>query len=370
MDVEHFTKETQSFPRRKCGVLGATGSVGQRFILLLAHHPYFTLTIIGASERSAGRRYKEVVKWKQALAMSAKLGDLIVQKCIPSAFKDCDIVFSGLDSDVAGEIEMAFLKANLRVFSNAKNYRLDPLVPLVAPTVNLNHLDVLHHQRKHYNLDKGILVTNSNCAVVAIIIPFAALQAKFGPIESCSIVTMQAVSGAGYPGVSSMDIIDNVIPFISGEEEKLEVEAQKILGTTNDNLTGFTNHRLKVTASCNRVAVLDGHLACVDVKFQRQPAPSIIEVKEALRSYVSEAQTLKCPSAPQNAIVVMEELDRPQPRLDRETDRGYAVSVGRIRADPSGIWDLKFVALSHNTIIGAAGASLLNAEAAVLKGLA
>ncbi|KAL9116985.1 MAG: hypothetical protein Q9187_006483 [Circinaria calcarea] len=370
MDIEHFSSDKPGFPPRKCGVLGATGSVGQRFILLLANHPHFTLTTIGASERSAGKRYKDVVRWKQAQPMSPELGNLLVQKCIPEAFRECDIVFSGLDSDVAGEIEMAFFKANLRVFSNAKNYRRDPLVPLIAPTVNINHLEVLHHQRKHYGLDKGILVCNSNCAVVGLVVPFAALQARFGPIECCSVVTMQAISGAGYPGVSSMDILDNVVPYISGEEDKLEVEAQKMLGSVNDDVTGFVDQPLKISASCNRVAVLDGHLACVDLRFQRRPPPTAEEVKETMRNHTSEVQTLQCPSAPPQTIVVMEELDRPQPRLDRETGRGYAVSVGRVREDPSGIWDLKFVALSHNTIIGAAGASLLNAEAAVIKGFA
>lgn len=244
---------------------------------------------------------------------------------------------------------MAFLKSELAVFSNAKNYRRDPLVPLVVPTVNLNHLDVLTHQRKHYNLKKGFLVCNSNCAVIGIVIPFAALQAKFGPVEFASVVTMQALSGAGYPGVSSMDILDNVVPFISGEEDKLETEAQKILGNVNSDVTGFEDQTLKVSAACNRVAVLDGHMACVSLKFKRRPAPSAEEVKQAMREYVSEVQKLGCPSAPKNAIVVMEEADRPQPRLDRETDRGYAVSVGRVREDESGIFDIKFVALSHNS---------------------
>lgn len=246
-------------------------------------------------------------------------------------------------------IEMAFMKANLLVFSNAKNYRRDPLVPLVVPTVNPSHLDVLHHQRKHYGLEKGFLVCNSNCAVIGLVIPFAALQAKFGPIDIVSVVTMQAVSGAGYPGVSSMDILDNVVPFISGEEDKLESEAMKILGKVNAEVTGFEDQHLKVSAACNRVAVLDGHTACVSLRFAKRPAPSAEEVKQAMREYVCEAQTLGCPSAPKNAIVVMDEPDRPQPRLDRDTDRGYAVSVGRIREDESGIFDLKFVALSHNS---------------------
>jgi aspartate-semialdehyde dehydrogenase len=246
-------------------------------------------------------------------------------------------------------IEMAFLKANLAVFSNAKNYRRDPLVPLVVPTVNLPHLDVIKHQRQHHGLEKGFLVCNSNCAVIGIVIPFAALQDKFGPVDQVSVVTMQAVSGAGYPGVSSMDIIDNVVPFISGEEDKLETEASKILGSTNGDMTGFVDQPMKISAACNRVPVLDGHTACVSLRFQRRPPPSAEQVKQAMREYVSDAQKLGCPSAPEKAIVVMEEPDRPQPRLDRETDRGYAVSVGRIREDESGIFDIKFVALSHNS---------------------
>jgi aspartate-semialdehyde dehydrogenase len=249
---------------------------------------------------------------------------------------------------------MAFLKANLAVFSNAKNYRRDPLVPLVVPTVNLPHLDVIKHQRKHHGLEKGFLVCNSNCAVIGIVIPFAALQDKFGPVDQVSVVTMQAVSGAGYPGVSSMDIIDNVVPFISGEEDKLETEASKILGGVNGDLTGFVDQPMKISAACNRVPVLDGHTACVSLRFQRRPPPSAEEVKQAMREYVSDAQKLGCPSAPKKAIVVMEEPDRPQPRLDRETDRGYAVSVGRVREDESGIFDIKFVALSHNSNYGIA----------------
>jgi len=201
------------------------------------------------------------------------------------------------------------------------------------------------------------------------VIPFAALQSRFGPIAACSVVTLQAVSGAGYPGVSSMDIIDNVVPYIPGEEDKLEKEARKILGGINAEATAFEEqNELKISGTCTRVPVLDGHTACVSLTFAKRPAPSADEVKAAMREYVSEAQKLGCPSAPRSAIVVMEEPDRPQPRLDRETDRGYAVSVGRVREDEAGVFDIKFVALSHNTIIGAAGSSLLNAEAAVLMG--
>ncbi|GKT46052.1 putative aspartic-type endopeptidase [Colletotrichum spaethianum] len=356
------------FPVKKCGVLGCTGSVGQRFILLLSQHPYLKLVAVGASSRSAGKKYRDAVRWKQASPMGA-VADLVVRECNASEFSDCDVVFSGLDSDVAGEIEMEFLKANLAVFSNAKNYRRDPLVPLVVPTVNLPHLDLIPHQRKHHSLEKGFLVCNSNCAVIGLVIPFAALQAAFGPVDQVSVVTMQAVSGAGYPGVSSMDMIDNVVPFISGEEDKLETEAQKILGKITSDLTAFEDQKdLKVSASCNRVPVLDGHTACVSLKFARRPAPSADEVKKALRDYVSDAQRLGCPSAPESPIIVFDEPDRPQPRLDRDLGRGYSVSVGRVREDESGIFDIKFVALSHNTVIGAAGSSILNAEAAVLKG--
>lgn len=267
--------------------------------------------------------------------------------------------------------EMAFLKANIPTFSNAKNYRRNPLVPLVVPTVNLPHLDLIPHQRSHFQLEKGFLVCNSNCAVIGIVIPFAALQAKFGEINTVSVVTMQAVSGAGYPGVSSMDIIDNVVPFISGEEDKLETEARKILGGINTEKNAFTEQSaLRISAACNRVPVLDGHMACVSLKFAKHPPPSAQEVKEALKAYVSDAQKLSCPSAPEKAIVLFDDdqPDRPQPRLDRELDRGYAVSVGRVREDESGIFDIKFVALSHNTVIGAAGSSILNAEAAVMRG--
>ena len=248
--------------------------------------------------------------------------------------------------------ELEFVQANLAVFSNAKNHRKDPLVPLVVPTVNVSHFGLIPHQRKQRNLGKGFLVCNSNCAVIGVVIPFAAIQAKFGPVEKVSVVTMQAVSGAGYPGVSSMDILDNIVPFISGEEDKMETEAQKILGSVNEEMTSLQNQSdLKISAACNRVPVLDGHTACVSLRFRVRPPPSAREVKEVMRNYVSEAQRLKCPSAPENAIVVFDEDDRPQPRLDRNLQRGYTVSVGRLREDESGIFDIKFVALSHNSEI-------------------
>ena len=242
------------------------------------------------------------------------------------------------------------MKASLTVFSNAKNHRRDPLVPLVVPTVNLSHLSLISHQQKIYQQKKGFLVCNSNCAVIGLVIPFAALIARFGPVDYASIVTMQAVSGAGYPGVSSMDILDNVVPFIPGEEEKISPEAQKILGSINKEASAIDElSDLKISVACNRVAVLDGHTACVSLKFLRKPPPTVDEIKQAMRNYVSEAQQLGCPSAPRTAIAVFEEDDRPQPRLDRDLQKGYTVSVGRIRKDDSDIFDIKFVALSHNS---------------------
>ncbi|KAA8645709.1 aspartate-semialdehyde dehydrogenase family protein [Aspergillus tanneri] len=352
------------------GVLGATGSVGQRFILLLADHPFLELYALGASSRSAGKKYKDAVKWKQTTAMSEKLSNLVIRECKADQFNDCDLVFSGLTSDVASEVEMEFIKADIAVFSNAKNYRKDPVVPLVVPTVNPQHLDLIPHQRKHFGLKKGFLVCNSNCAVIGIVIPFAALQAKFGPVEEVEVFTEQAVSGAGYPGVASMDIMDNVIPFISGEEDKLENEAQKILGSLNGDATAFEEQAgLRIGATCTRVGVTDGHMAFVSLRFKNRPGPSAEQVVQALREYQSEAQKLGCPSAPKEAIRVFNELDRPQPRLDRDICGGYTVSVGRVRKGAQGgYFDLRFAALSHNTVIGAAGSSIINAEVAVMKG--
>ncbi|KAJ5738528.1 Aspartate-semialdehyde dehydrogenase [Penicillium malachiteum] len=356
--------------KKKCGVLGATGSVGQRFILLLADHPFLELHALGASERSAGKKYKDAVRWKQSSPMSEKLSNLVVRECKASEFADCDLVFSGLNSDIAGETEMEFIKAEIPVFSNAKNYRKDPIVPLVVPTVNPDHMDLIPHQRKHFGLKKGFLVCNSNCAVIGIVIPFAALQAKFGPVEEVEVFTEQAISGAGYPGVPSLDIVDNVIPYISGEEDKLENEAQKILGDLNAEATAFDEQvGLRIGATCTRVGVTDGHMAFVSLRFKNRTTPTAEEVVQALREYKSEAQKLGAPSAPAEAIKVFDEPDRPQPRLDRDISGGYTVSVGRVREGvKGGFFDIRFAALSHNTVLGAAGSSILNAEVAVIKG--
>ena len=267
---------------------------------------------------------------------------------------------------------MEFLKAEIPVFSNAKNYRRHEKIPLVVPMVNLSHLDLIPHQRKYFGIRKGFLVCNSNCAVIGIVIPFAALQAKFGPVQDVEVFTEQAVSGAGYPGVSSMDIFDNVIPYIPGEEDKLETEAQKILGSINTENSAFEEQKsMSVSATCTRVGVTDGHMAFVSLRFVSRPPPSAAEVKAAMRDYIADAQKLGCASAPEKAIQVFDDdqPDRPQPRLDRDISGGYTVCVGRVREAARGShFDIRFAALSHNTVIGAAGSSILNAEAAILKG--
>ncbi|KAI0784899.1 aspartate-semialdehyde dehydrogenase [Abortiporus biennis] len=358
----------------KVGVLGATGTVGQRFIALLAEHPYFVLHALGASSRSAGKQYPQAVLWKQTSPIPASVRDMVVNECKPEFFKECSVVFSGLDAEVAGDIEAAFRSAELVVFSNAKNFRRDPTVPLIVPLVNSSHFAMVPQQRALHNppLKCGFILTNANCSTTGVVVPLAALEKAFGPLESCIITTMQAISGAGYPGVPSLDIIDNIVPYISGEEEKMEWETLKILGgiTENDNAEKcfdmHSRHPLRISASCNRVPVVEGHTECVSVRFARRPPPSPQQVREALAAYTSDAYALGCPSAPRHTIFVHEEPDRPQPRLDRDYQKGAGVSVGRIRQCK--VLDIKFTVLANNVAIGAATSSILNAELAVIKG--
>jgi aspartate-semialdehyde dehydrogenase len=273
--------------------------------------------------------------------------------------------------------EKDFAEAELAVFSNAKNYRRDPLVPLVVPLVNPSHFDILPYQRSHPSnsslfpktLSKGCIVANANCSTTGIVVPLKALEDAFGPLDKIVVNTMQAISGGGYPGVSSMDILDNVVPYIGGEEEKIEWETSKILGGLNGEKTAFDHHTpspLKISASCNRVPVLDGHMEVVSCSFKKQPAPTPEQCIEVLRKYSCEAQQLNCPSAPKEVIHVHDEQDRPQPRLDRYYQNGAGVNVGRVRECP--VLDIKFVVLSNNVSIGAATSSIMNAEIAVAKG--
>jgi aspartate-semialdehyde dehydrogenase len=356
------------------GILGATGTVGQRFITLLSTHPFLKIHTLGASERSAGKKYLVATKWKQSTPCHDSVKELSIKSCDPKHFSGCDIIFSGLDHDVAGPIETAFRQANFKVFTNAKNYRRDPLVPLLVPTANPSHMPLLTTQQKSLQTD-GFIVANSNCSTAGVVVPMAALQAKYpGLVKDVDVVTMQAISGAGYPGVSSMDILDNVVPYIGGEEDKIEWESGKILGQLHD---GAIEHlELDVTASCNRVAVLDGHLACVTLRYTDNDTaasahPSEREISRCLSDFSPIVRSPALPSAPRRAIHVLEEQDRPQPRLDREIDGGYAVSVGRIRnlVDRAGtVKGVKFVCLVHNTVLGAAGMGILNAELAIQQG--
>lgn len=364
------SSSASSSSKLKVGILGATGTVGQRFILLLDNHPDFVVHALGASSSSTGKTYNEAVtgRWKQSKRIPQAVASITMQDCVVEAFKDCDVVFSGLDSGPAGICEPAFRAANLRIFSNARNYRMDPACPLVVPLVNPEHFEIIPHQRSTLSPSpsKGFIVANANCATTGIVVPLKALQEAFGPLDKIVVATLQAVSGAGYPGVSSFDIHDNVVPYISGEEEKLETETRKILGSLNKDLRSFQETPIQISAHCNRVPVLDGHTECVSVSFKNRPAPSPEQVKKVLREYVCEAQKMGCHSAPGQAITVHEEADRPQPRLDRECENGAGVNVGRVRKDA--VLDIKFVVLSNNVLIGAATSSLMNAEIALKQG--
>ncbi|KAK6461811.1 semialdehyde dehydrogenase [Scheffersomyces coipomensis] len=354
---------------KKAGVLGATGSVGQRFILLLSNHPDFEIHALGASSRSAGKKYIDAVSWKQTELLPESAKQLEVVECKATGpFAECDVVFSGLDSDYAGTIEKEFVEAGLAVVSNAKNYRRELDVPLIVPIVNPEHLSVIAKKLSDAKAEgkpkPGYQICISNCSTAGLVAPLKPLVEAFGPIDALTATTLQAISGAGFsPGVPSIDILDNIIPYIGGEEDKLEWETKKILGTVNKAGTQFVNipdEEMKVSAQCNRVAVSDGHTECISLRFAKRPAPSVEQVKQVLRDYVCDAFKAGCHSAPKQTIHVLEEQDRPQPRLDRNRDNGYGVSVGRIREDP--VLDFKMVVLSHNTIIGAAGSGILIAE--------
>lgn len=327
------------------GVLGATGSVGQKFVELLKDHPWFEIASLCASERSVGKRYREATNWFQGSELPARIGDMVVTACEPTM--DCRIVFSGLDSEVAGSIEEAFARSGYVVVSNSKNHRMDADVPLLIPEVNPEALELVRGQA----FGKGMIVTNPNCSTIGLVMALKPLVDRFG-VEAVSVVTMQAVSGAGYPGVASLDIVDNVIPFIGGEEGKMESEPLKILGVP-----------MTISATCNRVAVIDGHTQCVSMRL-KSPATAD-EIIRAWESYRGEPQTLDLPLAPTHPIHYFHEDHYPQPRKQRMLDKGMAVVIGRLRACPILGW--KFTLLSHNTIRGAAGGAILNAELMVAK---
>lgn len=347
--------------RRKwrAGVLGATGMVGQRIVKLLAGHPWFELTGVAASERSTGKCYADAVRWHLEGPIPEPARGLVVKDLEPTL--PCDFVFSALDSEVAGEAEEIFARAGYPVVSNSKNHRMDPDVPLLIPEVNASHVNSILVQQKNRKYGGGFMVTNPNCSTAGLVLVLKPLADAFG-LEKLFVVTMQAVSGAGYPGVPSMDALGNVIPFISGEEEKMETEPQKLLGKWDGNR--FIDAGLGISAHCNRVAVVDGHTECVSVRLKK--TATIEEVRETLRNFEVSDELAALPTAVKRPVVVLDESDRPQPRKDANAGHGMAAVVGRVRECP--LLDVKLTLLSHNLVRGAAGAALLNAELLAARG--
>ena len=325
--------------------------VGQHFVRFMENHPWFDVKWLGASDRSPGKKYRDATKWHLAGVMPEKVEDIIVEECKPGNAPR--LLFSSLDSAVATDIERAFAQAGHVVVSNSKNHRMERDVPLLVPEVNADHLKLIPGQQRSRGW-KGQIVTNPNCATVSLVMGLAPLK-TFG-ITQVIASTMQAISGAGYPGVPSMDINANVIPFIGGEEEKMEQETQKILGDfAGDHIRSLA---AKVSAHCNRVPVVDGHLVTISVALSSKPG--LTDLLHAFETFDGVPQQRRLPSAPAKPVSYMPQNDRPQPRQDAERERGMAAYVGRLRACP--VLDYKFVALTHNTIRGAAGGAVLNAE--------
>jgi aspartate-semialdehyde dehydrogenase len=338
--------------RMKVGVLGATGMVGQHFVKFLSGHPWFDLAWLGASDRSAGKLYRDATTWRLGGVMPPEVRDMIVKECKPQDGAP-KLVFSATDASVATEIEQAFAHAGHTIVSNSRNHRMDEDVPLLVPEINPDHLRLLPSQQLNRGW-KGQIVTNPNCSTIVLTMALAPLK-QFG-IKNVLVTTMQALSGAGYPGVASMDINGNVVPYIGGEEEKMQQETQKILG--DFAMAGVTPLAAAVSASCNRVPVVDGHTIAVSVELAAKPSEA--EILGAMRGFRGIPQQKGLPSAPPCPVIYMEEQDRPQPRRDAERENGMAVFVGRLRKCP--VLGYKFIALGHNTVRGAAGAAVLNAE--------
>jgi aspartate-semialdehyde dehydrogenase len=345
--------------KMKVGIIGATGMVGQWFIKLLENHPWFEVTALAASERSAGKTYAESCRWRVSPDMPAAVKNMPVYEI--TANLPCQIIFSALPGGIAFEAEETFAAAGYYVFSNARDHRMDADVPLLIPEVNPEHVKMIAHQRRVRGW-KGFIVTNGNCSAIPLTIALKPLHDEFG-VKKVMVVTLQALAGAGYPGLPSWDIIDNALPYISGEEDKVESEPRKMLGIIDSN-DQFQFADFPVSAQCNRVATLVGHMESVSVELAKKA--SLEDVAAALASFSALPQQLKLPSAPNPLIVVREEVDRPQPRYDRDAGNGMAVTVGRIRK--CSIFDVKFSVLGNNVVRGAAGASILNAELMLKQG--
>lgn len=342
------------------GILGATGAVGQKFIRLLENHPWFTIKALGASERSAGKSYREAANWVEGTPMPELISALMVRNCLSSEFDDVDFVFSGLDSSVATEIETDFAKAGIPVISNAKNFRTNPTVPLLIPEVNPDHIDLIKEQT--FTSDgSGWIVTNPNCVVVPLTTTLKPLNDAFG-VEAVIVTSMQAISGAGYPGVPSLDILGNVIPFIGGEESKIHQEPLKLLGKYNGKSIDHASFPVQATAT--RVPVINGHLLTVTVKLKNKADAK--EAEKVMRNWESPIAGLGLPSAPAKPIAVHDDERYPQPRLHADSENGMQTAVGRMR--DANVFDITYVTMAHNTVRGAAGGAILNAELLVKKG--
>ncbi len=339
-------------------VLGATGSVGQRFVQLLADHPWFRLSEVVASERSAGQRYREASDWRLSAEMPEEARDLVVKGY--DASLESPVVFSALPGEVAEEIEQRMAREGRALFSNTSFHRMGADIPLLIPEVNPEHSAAIEVQRKNRGWS-GFIVTNPNCSAIHLVLALKPLSDAFG-IDALAVTTMQAVSGAGYPGVPSLDIIDNVVPFISTEEEKMTEETRKLLGGFDGQ---FRPADLVMSAHCNRVPVRDGHTECVSIRFRTEATPA--DAAAAMAAFQGRPQQLCLPSAPRRPVIVRQEPNRPQPILDRDAENGMATTVGRVRE--CALLGTKFVLLGHNTIRGAAGASILNAELFKVEGL-
>ena len=336
-------------------ILGATGSVGQKFIELLTDHPWFEITELCASDKSTGKKYKDAVDWFLTSPLSERISEILVTACEPKL--KSKLIFSGLDSSVAGEVETAFAEKGYCVVSNSKNHRMDEDVPLLIPEINSDHLELLKIQ--DYN--GGCIVTNPNCSVIGMMLALKPLYDNFG-LEAVNVATMQAISGAGHPRVANLDIDDNVIPLIKGEEDKVETEPLKIFGTLNNKKIRCVD--FKISAQCNRVNVTDGHTECIQVKLKKRASEK--EIIEAWNNFKSEPQMLNLPLAPVQPVHYFTEENFPQPKYHRNLDKGMAASVGRLRKDI--LFDYKFVVMSHNTVRGAAGGAILCAELMKAKG--
>jgi len=343
----------------RVGIAGATGLVGQRLVARLSGHPWFELAALGASERSAGRPYREAARWILSDPLPPEAGERLVVGCAPEDFSGCDVVLSALDATAGRLLEPALARAGLPVVSNSSAMRMDPGVPLLVPEVNAAHVDRLLSRPA---AERGFVVTNPNCSVTGLAMALAPLHRAFG-VRRVVVATLQAVSGAGLDGPRAIELLDNVIPYIAGEEEKIETELRKILGGADER--GFLPAAIDVAAHCHRVNTVDGHLEAISVELDRRP--SVEDVVAALEEFTGDVRGLGLPSAPEAPIVVRREVDRPQTRLDRDAGGGMSVVVGRVRPCP--VLTVRLVVLSHNTVRGAAGGALLNAELLAARGL-